>query len=86
MDSHHADSSARNVVILVQYRGGSQFAFRSEPNLQAREAATEQAAAKTQTRLPETSGNLIYAGYPFDPYMDFADQIAADRLRQSTQI
>lgn len=55
---------------LAQPRDSSYFVVRSTSDFQAGGlgAASNQTIEETQELLAESSGNLIYAGYPYDPY------------------
>jgi hypothetical protein len=53
-------------TVLAQVREGYNFAVRPTRGLRGKElgAASNQSVVETQ----EDTGNLIYAGYPYDPY------------------
>ena len=57
-------------TILAQPHDGSELAVSSASGFQADElgAAANQTIDETQNHFTENSGNLIYAGYPYDPY------------------
>lgn len=79
MASHLVDTESQNqntiplilaTKVLAQPRDGSHFVVRSPSEFQASEleAASNQTVEETQELFAESSGNLIYAGYPYDPY------------------
>ena len=57
-------------TVLAQPRDGSNFAARPTDGLRTNElgAASNQSVGGMQKPLTDNSGNLIYAGYPYDPY------------------
>lgn len=57
-------------TVLAQPIGGSHLTVRSTSGFQAGESggASSRTVDETQKHFTENSGNLVYAGYPYDPY------------------